>query len=126
VNRVLSNTPLQALDLLNDPVYVEAARVFAENALAKGGNTFDRQLNWIFTQALDRTPSPQERGILAQLYRDNLKRFTAVPGDAKKFVSMGDSTVPERDSNRAALAQLAAVTTVTRAVLNLHETITRN
>ena len=61
VNRVMSNTPLQALDLLNDPIYVEAARVFAENALSKGGSNFDRQLNWIFNQALDRAPSQQER-----------------------------------------------------------------
>src|SRR5208337_1136878 len=60
VSRVLSNTPLQALDLLNDPIYVEAARVFAENALMKGGSGFDRQLNWIFNQALDRAPSQQE------------------------------------------------------------------
>jgi hypothetical protein len=122
VNRVLSNTPLQALDLLNDPIYVEAARVFAGNALTKAGSNFDRQLNWIFNEALDRGPSPQEREILAGLYRDNLQRFSASPEDAKKFVSVGDSPVPDRTK----IPQLAAVTTVTRAVLNLHETITRN
>jgi hypothetical protein len=122
VNRVASNTPLQALDLLNDPIYVEAARVFAENALTRGGASFDRQLNWIFNAALDRAPNKQERAILAGLYRDNLKRFTASPEDAKKFVSVGDSPVPQR----VRIPQLAAVTTVTRAVLNLHETITRN
>jgi len=122
VNRVNSNTPLQALDLLNDPIYVEAARVFAENALAKGGSNFDQQLNWIFMRALDRAPSPEEQSILATLYRDNLKRFTASPQDAKKLVSVGDSPV----ADRAKIPQLAAVTTVTRAVLNLHETITRN
>jgi hypothetical protein len=122
VNRVNSNTPLQALDLLNDPIYVESARVFAENALAKGGAGFDRQLNWIFDQALNRPPSQQERGILVQLYQDNLKRFSAAPADAKKFVAVGDSPVPDR----LKLPQLAAETAVTRAVLNLHETITRN
>jgi len=122
VNRVLSNTPLQALDLLNDPIYVEAARVFAENAVSKGGSGFDRQLTWIFAQALDRAPSSQERKVLAELYQDNLKRFTASPENARKFITVGDSPVPER----AKIPQLAAVTTVTRAVLNLHETITRN
>ncbi len=122
VNRVNSNTPLQALDLLNDPIFVEAARVFAENALAKGGANFDRQLNWIFDRALDRAPSQEERGILAELYRDNLKRFSASPEDAKKFVSVGDSPVPDR----VKVPQLAAEAAVTRAVLNLHETITRN
>jgi hypothetical protein len=122
VNRVNSNTPLQALDLLNDPIYVEAARVFAENAIGKGGSNFDKQLTWIFDQALDRAPSPQERGILAELYKDNLKRFTAAPADAKKFVTVGDSQLPDR----LKIPQLAAETAVTRAVLNLHETITRN
>ena len=122
VNRVTSNTPLQALDLLNDPIYVEAARVFAGNALSNGGANFDRQLNWIFHAALDRPPSKQERAILAGLYRDNLKRFAASPEDARKFISVGDSPVPER----LKIPQLAAATTVTRAVLNLHETITRN
>jgi hypothetical protein len=122
VNRVSSNTPLQALDLLNDPIYVEAARVFAENAVAKGGGNFDRQLNWIFGEALDRAPTAPERQILDKLYRDNLQRFTASPEDARKFVSVGDSPVPPH----AKIPQLAAVETVTRAVLNLHETITRN
>lgn len=122
VNRVSSNTPLQALDLLNDPIYVEAARVFAEAALHAGGAGFDRQLTWIFNRALDRDPSQEERAILTELYRDNLKRFTASSADAKKFVSVGDSPV----AAGASLPQLAAVTTVTRAVLNLHETITRN
>jgi hypothetical protein len=122
VARVTSNTPLQALDLLNDPIYVEAARVFAENAVAKGGSSFDRQLNWIFGEALDRAPTQPERAILVKLYRDNLQRFTTSPADAKKFVSVGDAPVPEH----AKISQLAAVESVTRAVLNLHETITRN
>jgi len=122
VSRVSSNTPLQALDLLNDPIYVEAARVFAENAVAKGGASFDRQLNWIFNEALDRAPGQAERQILEKLYRDNLQRFTASPEDARKFVSVGDSPIPEH----ARIPQLAAVETVTRVVLNLHETITRN
>ena len=61
VNRVISNTPLQALDLLNDPIYVEAARVFGQNAVAAGGATFDSQLNWIFDRALNRPPSAEER-----------------------------------------------------------------
>ena len=54
VNRVNSNTPLQALVLLNDPIFVEAARVFAQNTLKKGGPTLDGQIDWAFFQALDR------------------------------------------------------------------------
>lgn len=88
----------------------------------KAGSSFDRQLNWIFGEALDRAPTQPERAILVKLYRDNLQRFTTSPADAKKFVSVGDAPVPEH----AKISQLAAVESVTRAVLNLHETITRN
>ena len=79
---------------------MEAARVFAENALSKGGSSFDRQLNWIFSQALDRAPSARSGDILADLYRDNLKRFTASPEDAQevcqrgRFAGAGTAKVP--------------------------------
>ena len=122
VNRVVSNTPLQALVLLNDPVYTEAARAFAQNALKNGKSTFDQQLNWIFEEALSRPPTAEERRILQELYRNNLQRFKATPAEAGKFVSTGESSVTETKD----LPRLAAMTTVTRAVLNLHETITRN
>lgn len=122
VNRVVSNTPLQALVLLNDPVYTEAARAFAQNALRSGKSTFDQQLNWIFERALSRPPSPEERAILQDLYRKNLKRFTDAPTDAAEFVHTGESSLAASKN----IPQLAAMTTVTRAVLNLHETITRN
>ena len=56
VNRGTSNTPLQALVLLNDPIYVEAARVFAQNAIANGGKSVDAQLDWVFERALNRPP----------------------------------------------------------------------
>jgi hypothetical protein len=98
VNRVNSNTPLQALVLLNDPIFVEAARTFAQNILISGGTTFDGRLNWAFARALNRTPQPEEKKILEGLYRRNLPR--------------GD--------------ELPAMAEVARAILNLHETITRN
>ena len=79
MNRVNSNTPLQALDLLNDPIFVESARVFAQNIVRQGGPAFDRQLDWAFGRALDRTPTPEERQILKDLYRKNLARFQASP-----------------------------------------------
>jgi hypothetical protein len=122
VNRSTSNTPLQALDLLNDPIYVEAARVFAQNALANGGNTFRARLDWVFDRALNRQPSAGERSILSGLYERNLKRFAAAPATAREFVSKGEAPSPP-DRNQVSLA---AMTTVTRAVLNLHELITRH
>ena len=74
INRVNSNTPLQALVLLNDPTYVEAARVFAASLLARGG-TLDQRIGWAFERAVSREPSQPERAILAGLYRRELPRF---------------------------------------------------
>src|SRR5256885_9420379 len=67
VNRVNSNTPLQALVLLNDPIYVEAARVFAAEILKHGGN-----LDWAFQKAVNRAPTPEERRILTSLQARSL------------------------------------------------------
>jgi len=122
VNRVISNTPLQALDLLNDPIYVEAARVFAQNAEGAAGNKFDSELDWIFDRALNRPPSAQERSILHGLYDRNLKRFAAQPDSAREFLATGEAPLEHAQNP----GQLAALATVTRAVLNLHEIITRN
>src|SRR5205085_674617 len=65
INRVNSNTPLQALVLLNDPIYVEAARVFAQNIL-KQGRDINARLDWAFLRAVNRTPSPPERRALGE------------------------------------------------------------
>lgn len=121
VNRVNSDTPLQALDLLNDPIYVEAARVFAQHILKEGGRTAPQRLDWAFFRAVSRKPTPAERSALAVLYRKSLARFAAAPAGAKQLLQVGDAP-----STNDAPAELAAMTTVARAILNLHETITRN
>jgi len=122
VNRVNSNTPLQALVLLNDPIFVEAARVFAQHTLQRGGASWDSQLDWAFRQALDRAPTTQERRILTDLRNKSLVRFRAMPGDAAKLIRSGEA----RLAQDLPPVELAAMMTVTRAILNLHETITRN
>jgi hypothetical protein len=122
VNRVNSNTPLQALVLLNDPVFVEAARVFAQNILKNGGLDLGQQLNWAFLQALGRRPGPEEREILAGLFRKSLAQFRAAPSEAKAFLAVGEAPLPKE----IGAPRLAAMATVARAILNLHETITRN
>ncbi|MCI0390511.1 MAG: PSD1 and planctomycete cytochrome C domain-containing protein [Acidobacteria bacterium] len=122
VNRVNSNTPLQALVLLNDPIYVEAARVFAENILKRGGRTVDAQINWAFERALGRNPTLPERRALVDLHTKSLAGFRRDPASARDFISIGDAPVA-KDVNAPSLA---AMMTVARAILNLHETITRN
>jgi len=122
LERVVSDTPLQALDLLNDPIYVEAARVFAEGALRQGGPTVSRQLDWIFSRALGRAPAPEELRTLSKLHAGSLARFQRNPGEARKLIRTGEYPVPANISP----VSLAAMTTVTRVVLNLHELITRN
>src|SRR5688572_21974646 len=120
VSRSISNTPLQALDLLNDPIYVEAARVFAQNAAAHGPPNFDAQLAFVFDRALNRAPTGEERSILRRLYERNLKRFSANPARARELLAEGEMPLPPKFD----AVRLAAMTTVTRAVLNLHESIT--
>jgi hypothetical protein len=130
VSRSTSNTPLQALDLLNDPIYVEAARVFAQNATAAAGDrarsmragNFDDQLKWVFDRALNRAPTGEERKLLRGLYDRSVKRFAADPAGARALIAEGDTPAPAKVD----AVRLAALSTVTRAVLNLHELITRN
>jgi hypothetical protein len=122
INRVNSNTPLQALVLLNDPIYVEAARVFAQSLLAAPRASVAARIDAAFLRTLDRTPTAEERDILEQLYRDSLRQFRAEPAEAKQLIHVGEAP----SAPRANPAELAALTAVTRAILNLHETITRN
>ncbi|MGH9656992.1 MAG: DUF1553 domain-containing protein, partial [Bryobacteraceae bacterium] len=122
VGRSASNTPLQALSLLNDPIYVEAARVLAQNMMKDGGPTLAARIGWAFRRATGRAPTAAESATLADLYRKNLERFRADPAGAKQLLLAGEA--PRADS--ADPAELAALTTIARAVLNLHETVTRN
>jgi len=117
VNRINSNTPLQALVLLNDPAFVEAARVFAQRILEHGGT-----IDSAFQQALHRKPTAEERRVLANLHSKNLIRFRKNPEAAKQLLAIGDAPLPAK----LRPTELAAMTTVTRTILNLHEIITRN
>jgi hypothetical protein len=119
ISRVNSNTPLQALVLLNDPIYVEAARVFAQRLLARPAA---ERIDAAFERTLSRKPTAEERRILLGLYRESLARFRAAPAAARDLLAVGDAPRPKS----ADAAELAATAVVTRAVLNLHETITRN
>ncbi|MFN0122607.1 MAG: DUF1553 domain-containing protein [Blastocatellia bacterium] len=122
VNRMNSNTPLQALVLMNDPIFVESARVFAQNAMKQGGAAMPARIAWAFERALGRKANAGELRVLGELYKNNLARFVKDTNGARELLRVGDAPVPAT----ANVAALAAMTTVTRAILNLHETITRN
>ena len=119
--RTRSNVPQQALTLLNDPTYVEAARVFAEHIVRGNSQDADR-LNWAFRQVLSRPPRTEESTVLLDLLQKHYKEYLADTAAAEKIIAGGDWPVAH-DLNPA---ELAAWTSVARTLLNLHETITRN
>jgi mono/diheme cytochrome c family protein len=122
VERPRSNVPQQALALLNDPTYVEAARSLAERILREGGPSASARLEWVFEQALSRKPSADEVKVLTALLDKHGKKYAQDADAAKKLVSTGAKPVPT-DLN---VSELAAWTGVARVILNLHETITRS
>ena len=119
--RPRSNTPQQALVLLNDPTYVEAARVLAARIVKQEGDDASRRLRLGLPQAVQREPSDAEAAILQQAATrsiwPNTKHDEAA---AKALISVGDAPMAEGNP-----AELAAWTSVARVILNLHETITR-
>jgi hypothetical protein len=122
VDRPRSNTPQQALVLLNDPTYVEAARALAAKVLQSGGTATDERLRFAFQRVLIRDPRPDEMAILIPLVDKHRQEFAADKPSAEKLVTVGDFKSPaDLDA-----AELAAWTSVCRVLLNLHETITRN
>ena len=122
VERTRSSTPLQALVLLDDPTYVEAARVFAEHILREGGPGPGARLDWAYRRALSRAVRPEERALLLTLYEKHRTDYAADKDAAQKLVSTGEYP-PPKDLD---IAELAAWTSVARVLLNLDETITRN
>jgi len=122
VRRSVTNTPLQALVLMNDPTYVEAARVFAERDLNEAKPTEDDRIRYAFRLATDREPSVKELEILHGLYRKEIAHYDTDRKAARKLLEVGESQAgPKYDP-----AELAAWTLVTSTILNMDETITKN
>ena len=119
--RSRTNTPLQALVLMNDPTYLEAARKLAERAMTEGGETPTSRLTFAFRLAVSRTPTPAETAVLLKAHHQRLAKYHQDPAAAKALLSHGDSprneSLPEPD--------LAAWTAVMSLILNLDEAITK-
>jgi hypothetical protein len=123
VVRNQSNTPLQALVLLNDPTYFEAARTLAETlAGGRAGESVEANVDWLLRRVLFRDARQREIEALTTLYQSHLRQYEEDRQSAELATSVGQRGVP-RDVN---VAELAAWTSVARAALNSHEFLLRN
>ncbi len=121
VKRSRSNTPLQALTLLNDPQFVEAARFLAERMITEAGDTPEERLNHAFQLSMSRLAKPEELAILSQLYEQELTGFQQEPGRAEELLKVGNFPAnAELDK-----VELAAWSTVASVILNMDEVITK-
>ncbi len=119
--RPRSNTPLAALALLNDPIFVEAARALAQEVLTAPEAGDDERLTLVWQRVLQRAPEPSERELLTELLGAHRVSYGQAQGSAAALIAIGASPSP------AGLdpAELAAWTSVARVALNLHEAIVR-
>lgn len=120
--RTRSNIPQQALVLLNDPTYVEAARAFATRILTEGGPDAKERIQWAWREALSRNPRPDELKTVQSLLAKHLSEYRQDVAAAQAMLKVGLSKPPSTLDP----AELAAWTSVARVILNLHETITRS
>ncbi len=116
-----TNTPLQAMNLMNDPTYVEAARALAERMLTEGGEKTETQIRHGMKLLLGHPPEPAILAVLKRGHADYLARFRKNPDAAKEFIAVG-KTPPDEALDAV---QLAAHTAVASVMLNLDETVTK-
>jgi len=114
VKRQSTNTPLQALVLMNDPQYIEAARVLAEKMIKSGGPDAGGQITFGFRVMTSRTPEAAELKILKELYQSELIEYEKYPVAADELLNVGESprdqTLPKN--------KVAALTVVASAMIN--------
>lgn len=120
--RTRSNIPQQALVLLNDPTYVEAAKGLALRTMASPDDSRDSRIESMFQRVLQRKPRDDERTVALSLFEKQLARYQANPDQAKRLLTVGQLPVPAEVDP----VELAAWLHVARMLLNLHETITRS
>ena len=117
-----TNTPLQALNLMNDVTYVEAARRLAERMMIEGGTTPDQRISYAYRLATAHRPARDAQALLTEGHGHHLDRFQADRSAALALVSMGESP---RDETLD-IAELASYTMVANLILNLDRTITKD
>ncbi|MCR9201589.1 MAG: PSD1 and planctomycete cytochrome C domain-containing protein [Planctomycetaceae bacterium] len=122
VDRPRSNNSLQALVLLNDPSFVEAARVLAERTIQEGGDSSPQRLDWLFRTCLSRAPRAAELDVMVHVVAEQKAAFQKSPTDAEALLKIGQRP-PTASVDKV---ELAAWTAVCRVILNLHEVVTRS
>ena len=121
IRRARTNTPLQALILMNDPTYVEAARKLAERFLTESGATTDERIRFAFRIVLSRAPTERETAVVRKIYEDALAKYRKDGEAARKLLSVGEAARNEKLDT----AELAAWTMAASVLLNLDEAVTR-
>ncbi len=121
LRRSRTNTPLQALVTLNDPVYLEAAQALARRIVAEGGDSVDSRIHWAWETCLARTPTPAEQTTAAAFYKKTLDQMTADPADATKLATVPLGPAPAGVD----LPVLATWTVFANTLLNLDEVFMR-
>jgi len=116
-----TNTPLQALDLMNDVAFLEASRKLAERMMLEGGASPEQRLNYGYKLLLARSPRPRERDVLLAALQQTQSSYQDDPKAAEEFVNVGDSARnPKLDAR-----ELAAFTTVASLMMNMDATINK-
>lgn len=119
VQRSRTNTPLQALALMNDPTFVEAARVFAQREIKKTAGSTEDRIESAFVAATARLPRAEEMAVLTHRYESSLLAFQNDPASASQLLHVGEFPLDEKVN----VQELAALTTVTSLILNLDEVV---
>jgi len=121
VLQVRTNTPLQALTLLNDPTYVEASRKFAERMMRSATSKSSGRIAWGFRAATSRPPTDAELKLLGASFERHLAHYRAHPDEAQKLLGVGEA---QREASLD-VAESAAYTLIAEVLLNLDETMTK-
>ena len=121
VRTTRTNTPLQALTLMNEVSFIEAARCVAERAMREGGRTPAQRAEWAFRAVAARGPKSVELAVLLNGFRDHLAAFRSDRQAAKELANAGDS----KPNASLDVAELAAWTAIANLLLNLDEVVTR-
>lgn len=117
-----SNTPLQALQLMNDIQHVEAARNFAQRMILEGGDTPHKRIAWAWLTATSRTPEPAELDIALSALTQHQMRYSSDEAAATELITYGES----KPDGKIPAAELAAYTLIANLILNLDETVNKN